>query len=45
MFIVYEQCSGWSEDSWRFDTWGEADWHCADMSAKYGTEFKIREEQ
>jgi hypothetical protein len=44
MFVVYEVCSGWSEDSWRFDNWFEADCHATMMWEKYGTEFRVREE-
>ena len=44
MFAVYEVCSGWSDESSRFDNWFEADCHATMMWEKDGTEHRVREE-
>lgn len=44
MFVVYEVCSGWSEESFRFVELADAE-ECALRAWEYwGTEHKVRKE-
>lgn len=44
MFVVYEVCSGWSEESYRFSNRTEAEELATKLWEDHGTEHQVREE-